>query len=270
MLRRNFTSSNWWGAHVPAVQFLLSIASGLWSASAWAAAFPLHKPLLDSKRVIVLLSFHPPPFFETQLTAHDVCLLRRWAVHCFPSSSVSGGLFGATPDMTSLRCTRSEFGEMATQLAEHNGTWELRRKMGQFGGDDIVWLEGTYALVRGDLDGAVEHLLVTFFLSYSECYSQPQLHFALEHPISAVELSTWMTGVCCFADEGRSHFDAPIVSVSFCEELEMALWCLHQCDATQLMSAAVEGGARGNLLEVFLAGVAPFVGIKHESISIQP
>ncbi|KEG14037.1 hypothetical protein DQ04_00661150 [Trypanosoma grayi] len=162
--------------------------------------------------------------------------------------------------MELLTCTRGEFEVMAEGLARRLVGWRIYRKEDIFG-RIITWLEGSSALQRGVGDDHSERLIVTFFLTYSECYCQPQLHFFPERPLSAQELCTLMGEcVCSDAEEGGSY-EAPIISMTFCEELQMALWGLHQCDTMQLLTAVASEGVKGNLLELFLQAVGQLVGL---------
>lgn len=166
--------------------------------------------------------------------------------------------------MNPLTCTRDEFDEMAFSLAKRGVGWRLQSKSDSFG-RRVIWLEGTSTLQRSVGDNDEKKLLVSFFLTFNECYSQPQLHFFPECPLDPQELCTWMKGVCFGASELEGN-ERPIVSMTFCEELQMALWGLHQCDTTLLLETVLAGGVRGNLLELFLQSVGSLVGMDRELI----
>ncbi|ORC84464.1 uncharacterized protein TM35_000441200 [Trypanosoma theileri] len=169
--------------------------------------------------------------------------------------------------MNPLTCTRDEFDEMAFSLAKRGMGWRLQSKIDSFG-RRVLWLEGTSALLRSvgdDDDDDDKRLLVTFFITFNECYCQPQLHFFPECPLDAQELCTWMKGVC-FGGSDLEEKEHPIVSMTFCEELQMALWGLHQCDTTLLLETVLAGGVRGNLLELFLQSVGSLVGMGKELV----
>lgn len=152
---------------------------------------------------------------------------------------------------------------MAATLVRSNGLWRLHRKKDSFE-RSVVWLEAVHIMERMGSVGNVERLLVTFFVSYSECYSQPQLHLAPEHPLDAERLSTYVAGACFHPRESCGCYEAPLVTLGFCEELEMTLWGLHPCDTAQLALMASENGVRGNCLELFLLSVAPFVSMTED------
>ncbi|CCD21561.1 hypothetical protein TRVL_00116 [Trypanosoma vivax] len=165
--------------------------------------------------------------------------------------------------MGTITCTRDEFDTMAEGLVKSVPSWRLHRKKDHVG-RQVTWLEGSCFLQPGASNSSQEQLLVTFFLSYSECYSQPQLHFAPERPLGVQELCEWMTDVCPMTDEQREWYASPIVSMGFCEELQMALWSIHQCDVTQLLSANMVYEPASSLLELFLRNIGPLVGLdKH-------
>ncbi|KAH9601066.1 hypothetical protein LSM04_009039 [Trypanosoma melophagium] len=171
--------------------------------------------------------------------------------------------------MNPLTCTRDEFDEMAFSLAESTVGWRLQSKSDSFG-RRVIWLEGTSTLQRGvddddDNNNNSKRLLITFFITFNECYCQPQLHFFPESPLDAQELCLWMKGVCFGASELEEN-ERPIVSMNFCEELQMALWGLHQCDTTLILETVLAGGIQGNLLELFLQSVASLLGMDRELV----
>ncbi|EAN91354.1 hypothetical protein, conserved [Trypanosoma cruzi] len=162
--------------------------------------------------------------------------------------------------MDSLTCTRGEFDEMLEDLSKRGLGWRACRRSDSFG-RTLKWLEGSSIIQRDAPCGQAEQLLVSYFITYSECYSQPQLYFAPEHPMSPQEMCTWMGKVCYGAVE-RQEYDAPVVSMNFSEEIQMPVWGLHPCDATQLMMNNSANGVRSvNLLELFLRSVGHFVGV---------
>ncbi|RNF04021.1 hypothetical protein TraAM80_05471 [Trypanosoma rangeli] len=162
--------------------------------------------------------------------------------------------------MDSLTCTQDEFDEILEKLSRRGLGWRTCRGSDPFGRAH-TWLEGSSILHRELPCGRAEQLLVSYFITYSECYCQPQLYFAPERPMSPSEMCTWMGEVCYGAAE-RQDYDAPVVSMTFSEELQMTVWGLHPCDTTQLMRSTLVNGVGGdNLLELFLHSVGRFVGV---------
>jgi hypothetical protein len=113
------------------------------------------------------------------------------------------------------------------------------------GGDGPVQHQGFAG--AGPVPGAavgVPSVTVRLYVSYSESYRLPQVHFDIYCPVDGRRLylpverlqQLGMFGICDAERDGT----ALIVSLGFCEELQLALYSVHSCDTMTLVRSAAE------------------------------
>ena len=153
------------------------------------------------------------------------------------------------------------------------------------GGEEMSWCDDhDDGRAEPDAAGAESYVnvVVTYYLSRSEAYALPQLHFTvdvLEHAgASSLRLSLSriiqevMVGVrCAGSDDARVGW---VVGTSFCEELGFVLYSLHQCDTEKALDLANEifnGGSAtpprvSPIVQRFMWVVGPHVGFSRDLV----
>ncbi|EPY35706.1 hypothetical protein STCU_00968 [Strigomonas culicis] len=158
----------------------------------------------------------------------------------------------------SFSCTQREFDEWASVIYHKgNSGWMLKGRQDSLQ-QKTSWLEGVASVKSQSL--AVD-CWITFYIVYDTFYSQPQLCFSTTTVLDAPILSRLFPDLHFLhsapGEDGPKT--VPLVSYCFCEELSLSAWRIHSCDTGKLLANAVLDGRIGNLLELFITAISPFL-----------
>lgn len=157
-------------------------------------------------------------------------------------------------------CSQRRFDEMATALYGSGNTgWILKSRCDPLR-QKTSWLEG---VVRINVQPSAAAVWVTYYIAYDAVYSRPQLCFSLSTVLDAPVLSAQFSKLRFLhhsCDDGEQK-PAPLVSFCFCEEIARSAWKIHSCDTGKLLASAAVDGCTGNVLELFITAISPFLDL---------
>ena len=146
----------------------------------------------------------------------------------------------------------------AQQISSRNDRWQLCSRFDALG-QAVFFLQSevfSSSPVAVGHEEDVERIsgsggsLRTFFISYCEAFRVPQFHFQ-------------QTGIAPPINESR----VLIVSPTYCEELGLALFGVHQCDMEGLLALAQSVSVSCDTVTILLRMVGPVIGMPSELLS---
>ncbi|KAG5471534.1 hypothetical protein LSCM1_01628 [Leishmania martiniquensis] len=187
---------------------------------------------------------------------HDRCRVRAPGIR--PSSYHPS----MKRDAAAVQCTRASFAHGARQLCA-GSPWVFRSKRDVLG-ESVEWLEATYNL-GSSLGKSADAVLTTVCILFNADFMVPQLGFYNSSHTSLADLRVAVPNLSFLnapsmvaPTEVMEASPRPLVSFSWCQELDQHMWLMHPCDTENMLRCRRYDGERGDVLTVFLRAVSEY------------
>lgn len=180
----------------------------------------------------------------------------------------------------------AQFKEDIEKFAGKNPKWTLEQRKDAIG-HPLHFLIGRSCLTTSTTDSdqrddelsdetapRCDLVILTLYITYSVAFQVPQIHFSAVHSRSGAlctlrEIETLLPYVNVPTDPSKPFTNTAgiIVSPSFCEELGLPLYSVHQCDTADMLRICDELGVTSEqcVTERLLCLFGPMLGL--ESLS---